>query len=308
MELNGGIAMSKEPIFTGTCTALTTPFAADGAIDYPQFARQIERQLAAGIDALCVCGTTGEASTLSAEERVALTDFCVHTVKGRVPVLAGTGSNDTRTALLLSAEAEKSGADALLLVTPYYNKSSQAGLIRHFQTVADAVTRPILLYNIPTRTGVGFTADTYAALAEHPNIRGVKEASGNFSLVLETLSRCGGKLDLYSGNDDQTVPLMALGAKGVISVASNVLPREMGALTRAFLAGDTKRAAELQIQYEPLLHALFWEVNPIPVKAAMQQLGLDSGYLRLPLIEMGAEGQVALRKLLQERQIPFGLQ
>jgi 4-hydroxy-tetrahydrodipicolinate synthase len=284
----------KAPVFTGTCTALITPFRSDGAIDYPAFSRQIHRQLAAGIDALCVCGTTGEGSTLTDQEHQQMVSFCVEEVEGRCPVIAGAGSNDTRHALALCQGAQDAGADALLLVTPYYNKTTQTGLIRHYEFLADRVEVPILLYNVPSRTGLSFTAETYAALSRHPNINGIKEASGNFTLAAETLAACGGEMNLWSGNDDQALPLLALGGKGLISVAANLIPSPMAELTHAFQAGDLDRARTLQLTLLPIIQALFLQVNPIPIKTAMALAGLDSGALRLPLCPMDQEPKKAL--------------
>ena len=271
------------PVFTGTCTALITPFRHDGGIDYAAFARQIDRQIAAGIDALCVCGTTGESAALSAREHEELTDFCLSHVAGRCKVLAGCGSNDTAAALDLCRHAQAAGADALLIVTPYYNKTTQTGLVRHYEHLADRVDRPIILYNVPARTGLSFTAETYEILSRHPRIHGIKEASGDFSLLAETVARCGDALHLWSGNDDQTVPLISLGAKGVISVLSNVRPRETMAMTHAALDGDYETAGRMQCALMPLIDALFCEVNPIPVKRALELEGFPVGAPRLPL-------------------------
>lgn len=289
----------RSPVFTGTCTALITPFRDDGSIDYSRFARQIDRQLAAGIDALCVCGTTGESAALSAQEHVRLVDFCVDHVAGRCPVLAGSGSNDTAHALYLCQCAQESGADALLVVTPYYNKTTQTGLLRHYEHLADRVALPLILYNVPSRTGLSFTAETYRVLSQHPNIHGVKEASGDFSLLAETMALCGEDFFVWSGNDDHTLPMLAMGAQGLISVASNLAPGPMAELTHRYLSGDTAGARQLQLDAAPLIRALFSQVNPIPVKAAMAAAGLDSGALRLPLWEMD-EGP--RRKLLEVMQ------
>ncbi len=289
-----------QPVFTGTCTALITPFRHDGAIDYAAFARQIDRQIAAGIDALCVCGTTGESAALSAHEHKELTDFCLTHVAGRCKVLAGCGSNDTAAALDLCRHAQAAGADALLIVTPYYNKTTQTGLVRHYEHLADRVDRPIILYNVPSRTGLSFTAETYEVLSRHPRIHGIKEASGDFSLLAETVARCGDALHIWSGNDDHTVPMMAMGAKGLISVVSNLLPAQMTALTHSFLDGDRDRARELQVEHALLVRALFSQVNPIPIKAAMQEAGLDSGVLRLPLWPMDPGPRKALTDLLRQ--------
>ena len=289
----------KEPVFTGACTAIVTPFTPDGAIDYQRFDDLIEAQLAAGIDAICVCGTTGESATLSVREHIAAVDFCVERVAGRAKVVAGSGSNDTSAALYLSQHAQDSGADALLLVTPYYNKATQDGLVRHYTTIADRVDLPIILYNVPSRTGMSLTIQTYQRLAQHPNINGVKEASGDFSLISHTRALCGDTFHVWSGNDDQVVPMMALGAVGVISVASNLVPQVMVELTHLCLDDEFKAAAELQLKYLELMDALFLEVNPIPVKTAMGLIGRDAGALRLPLCEMSAEHLSQLRGAME---------
>lgn len=289
----------KTPVFTGTCTALITPFRESGAIDYDAFARQIDRQIEAGMDAICVCGTTGESAALTVQEHIHLVDYCVSYVAGRCKVLAGSGSNDTAAALYLSQHAQESGADALLLVTPYYNKTTQAGLIHHYEYLADRTELPIILYNVPSRTGLSFTAETYSALSQHPRINGIKEASGNFSLLADTLALCGDRIFVWSGNDDHTVPMMALGAKGLISVVSNLVPEPMVEMTHSFLRGDRETAARLQIAYTPLTRALFSEVNPIPIKAAMKRLGLDSGVVRLPLWEMDATAFAKLEETMK---------
>ncbi|MEG1578354.1 MAG: 4-hydroxy-tetrahydrodipicolinate synthase [Oscillospiraceae bacterium] len=290
----------REPVFTGTCTALVTPFDKNGAVAYDTLAQQIEFQLTNGIDALCICGTTGEASTLSLEEQMAVIAFCVKQVKGRVKVLAGVGSNCTASAVERSKRAADCGADALLHVTPYYNKATQSGLIAHYEAVSNATPLPVLLYNVPGRTGLSFTAETYQVLAQIPNINGVKEASGNLVLFAHTKALCPADFSVWSGNDDQVVPLMSLGALGVISVAANVIPAKMVKLTHLCLAGDFEAAARLQLRYLPLIDALFCEVNPIPVKSALQILGRDSGTLRLPLCEPSAQHFVALQKALAD--------
>lgn len=289
----------KPPIFTGTCTALITPFRPSGGIDYAAFADQIDRQIEAGIDALCVCGTTGESSVLTEQEHLHLVDACIACVAGRCKVIAGCGSNDTAAALFLCQHAQAAGADALLLVTPYYNKTTQTGLIRHYTYLADRTDLPIILYNVPSRTGLSFTAETYHALSRHPHINGIKEASGDFSLLADTLALCGDDLNIWSGNDDHTVPMLAMGAKGLISVASNLAPGPMTDMTHSFFQGDLEQARALQIQYAPLIRALFSQVNPIPVKAAMKLTGLDSGILRLPLWEMDEGPLDALRETMK---------
>ena len=289
----------KAPVFTGACTALVTPFDQSGAINFPAFARQIEAQINGGVSALCVCGTTGESATLSIREHNAAVSFCVKQADHRVKVIAGAGSNDTSAAVYLSRHAQDAGADALLLVTPYYNKASQTGLLRHYEFIADRVDLPILLYNVPSRTGVSFTAETYKILSQHPNINGVKEASGNFSLLAHTRSICPEDFYIWSGNDDQVVPMMALGAKGVISVAANLIPEVMSRLCQLCLQNDLRAAAELQLHYMDLFDALFCEVNPIPVKTALNLLGREGGSLRLPLCEITPQNLALLRSSLE---------
>lgn len=293
------MSTQKEPVFRGAATALVTPFNENG-IDYPALAAMIEWQIGAGIDALVFAGTTGERSTLSGEEHRALLRFAVRQVAGRVPVIAGTGGNDTAFSLALSRDACEIGCDALLLVTPYYNKCTPSGMLRHFFTIADAITKPVLLYNVPSRTGVDIPLPVYRELARHERIAGVKEASGNLSAVAGLLSECGDQLPVYTGNDDQTVPVMALGGLGAISVFSGILPGEMHALCAACLAGDFKKAAALQLKYLPLMHALFSEVNPIPVKTALGLMGRCRPDLRLPLCKMEKENKEKLAKLLGE--------
>ena len=287
--------MNKTPVFTGSSVAVVTPFR-DGKVDYTKLGELIDFQIANGTSAIIICGTTGESSTQSLEEHIATVDFCVKRVNNRVKVIAGSGSNDTQAALFLSQEAEKSGADALLMVTPYYNKTTQTGLVKHFTFVADRVNTPIILYNVPSRTGMSFTAETYKELSKHPNINGVKEASGNFSLIAATLHSCGDDLFVWSGNDEDTVPMMSIGAKGVISTAANVIPAEIAQMTRFALDGDFKSAAEIQLKYLDLIGSLFTEVNPIPVKAALNLMGLDVGLPRLPLCEISPEGLAKLKK------------
>lgn len=276
----------REPVFTGACTAIVTPFDQSGAVNFDAFARLIDEQIAAGIDAICVCGTTGESATMSIREHIATVEFCVKRVDHRVKVVAGAGSNDTSAAVYLSQHAQDSGADALLHVTPYYNKASQAGLIKHYEYIADRVDLPIILYNVPGRTGVSFTADTYKILAENPKINGVKEASGNFSLLAHTRSICPEDFFVWSGNDDQVVPMMSLGAKGVISVASNIVPEVMVKMSHLCLEDRFQEASKLQLDYMTLIDALFIEVNPIPIKTALDLLGKEAGPLRLPLCDM----------------------
>ena len=287
----------RTPVFTGVCPALVTPFHESGGVNFDAFAKLIDYQIRGGVSALCVCGTTGESSTMTREERDAAIKFCVEQAAGRVKVLAGTGSNSTAITIELSRRAQDMGADALLLVTPYYNKASQTGLILHYETVAEAVDLPLILYNVPGRTGVSFTAETYRRLAEHPQINGVKEASGNFDLITHTRALCPEDFYIWSGNDDQVVPMMALGAKGVISVASNIIPEAMTELCQLCLSGDFRRAAELQIKYTGLFDALFADVNPIQIKTAMNLLGMDMGKLRLPLC---APSEANLERLKRE--------
>ena len=281
--------MKKESIFQGVATALITPLTKDG-VDYDAFKKLIEWQIAEGIDALVICGTTGESSTLTDSEHRAVLKFAMDTVAGRVPMIAGTGSNDTAYAIDLTKYAAELGYNGALLVTPYYNKTTQAGLVAMFTAIADACDIPVILYNVPSRTGVNIEPATYAILAEHPNIYAIKEANGNISSIVETATLVGDKLDIYSGNDDQIVPIMACGGKGVISVLSNVLPKETVALCRKFFDGDVAGAMELQKKYLALTNALFSEVNPIPVKAAMAAMGFCENYLRLPLVPM-SEGK-----------------
>ena len=286
----------RTPVFTGSCPALVTPFDQNGAINYDAFGKLIDAQIEAGVDAVCVCGTTGESATMSIREHIAAVEFCVKRVNHRVKVIAGAGSNDTSAAVYLSQHAQDSGADALLHVTPYYNKASQTGLIRHYEYIADRVDLPIILYNVPSRTGVSFTAETYRVLSQNPKINGVKEASGNFSLLAHTRFLCGDDFYIWSGNDDQVVPMMALGAKGVISVASNLIPQVMVKMARLCLDNDFEAASKLQIKYMDLIDALFLEVNPIPIKAALNLAGMEVGGLRLPLCDMSEQNLETLRR------------
>ena len=288
----------RTPVFTGSCPALVTPFDQNNIINYDAFGRLIDAQIEAGVDAVCVCGTTGESATMSIREHIAAVEFCVKRVNHRVKVIAGAGSNDTSAAVYLSQHAQDSGADALLHVTPYYNKASQAGLIKHYEYIADRVELPIILYNVPGRTGVSFTAETYKGVSENPKINGVKEASGNFSLLAHTRFLCGDDFFIWSGNDDQVVPMMALGAKGVISVASNIVPEVMVKMSHLCLDNDFAAASQLQIQYMDLIDALFTEVNPIPIKAAMNLLGMDAGSLRLPLCDISEKNLEVLRRAM----------
>lgn len=276
----------KNTVFTGAGVAIVTPMNADGSINYDEFGKIIDFQIDNGTDAIIVCGTTGESATMTDEEHVECIRYCVDRVNRRVPVIAGTGSNDTKYAVDLSVEAEKLGADALLVVTPYYNKTSQRGLIAHFTAIADSVDIPIILYNVPSRTGVNISLDTYDILANHKNICAVKEASGNISAIAKIIEKCGDRLDVYSGNDDQIVPIMALGGKGVISVLSNVCPKETHDIAQLCLDNNVAEAAKLQIKYLDLYSSLFIDVNPIPVKEAMNLMGFNAGECRLPLLKM----------------------
>ena len=286
----------REPVFTGACSAIITPFDHSGAVDYDKFGQLIDEQIERGLDAICVCGTTGECSTLTIREHISVVEYCVKRVNGRVKVVAGAGSNDTSAAVYLSQHAEDSGADALLHVTPYYNKASQTGLIKHYEYIADRTKLPVILYNVPSRTGVSFTAETYKILSQHPNINGVKEASGNFSLLAHTRAICGDDFYIWSGNDDQVVPMMSLGAKGVISVVANIAPEIMIQITHLCLEDRFFEASKLQLKYMDFIDALFLEVNPIPIKAAMNLAGYDIGSLRLPLCDMSDGPLETLRR------------
>lgn len=285
-------------IYTGAGVAIVTPFKDNGEVDYESFARSIEFQIENQTDAIIVCGTTGEASTLSHEEHLDVIRYCVKCVNGRIPVIAGTGSNCTETAIYLSQEAEKAGVDGLLVVTPYYNKATQKGLFEHFKMVADSVKVPILLYNIPGRTGgVNILPETVVRLCtEVDNIVGVKDATGNFSQIATLMALADGKVDVYSGNDDQILPLLALGGKGVISVLSNVAPKETHDICAKFFEGDVAGSRDIQLKALPLINALFCEVNPIPVKKGMELMGMMGGTLRRPLTEMEEANAVRLEK------------
>lgn len=288
----------KTPLFTGSCTAVVTPFAESG-VDFERLKRNLEVQYENGTAAVLVCGTTGEAATLSENEHSEVLRTAVQAVGGRMKVIAGVGSNNTRSALRAAENAKAVGADGILMVTPYYNKTSRQGLIEHFRYVAERVELPMILYNVPSRTGIGLTAESYAALAEHPNINGVKEASGDFGLIYRTRALCGDALHLWSGNDDNTVPMMAMGAKGVISVASNLVPAAVAKLCALCLEGSFPEAMALAARYQPLFSALFAETNPIPVKAAMKLMGTDSGLLRLPLWEISEEHLQQLKNAMR---------
>lgn len=270
-------------IFTGAAVAIVTPMNKDGSVNYNKLEELIEKQISGGTDAIVICGTTGESSTLTDDEHLDCIKFAVKKTAGRIPVIAGTGSNDTAYAIEMSGDAEKAGADALLLVTPYYNKTSQRGLAAHFTAIADAVNIPVILYNVPSRTGCKIEINTYKELSRHRNIVAAKEACGDISFIAQLAAETD--LDIYSGNDDQIVPIMALGGKGVISVASNIIPKEIHNMTVYALEGNFKAAAEMQLKYLGLMKALFCDVNPIPVKEAMNLMGMEVGECRLPLIK-----------------------
>ena len=287
----------KSPVFTGVATALITPLDESG-IDYNALARLIDWQIESGINALVVCGTTGESSTLTDAEHKRAIEFAVKQVNGRVPVIAGTGSNDAAYALELTDFSCKAGVDGVLVVTPYYNKATQNGLFRLFTAIADKSSSPVILYNVPSRTGVNMTPETVAKLSLHPNINGIKEAGGSISAVAETAQLCGDNINIYSGNDDQTVPIMSLGGKGCISVLSNLLPKETAEMCEKMLKGDTAGARRMQLDYLPLIKALFCEVNPIPVKTALNLMGWKVGPTRMPLCEMEPENEERLKKAL----------
>lgn len=288
----------KPDVFTGSAVAIVTPFSG-GSVDYEVFDRLVEWQIQCGSDAIVVCGTTGEAATLSYEERMTVIERCVKKADRRVPVIVGSGTNSTASSVALSRAAQSAGADALLAVTPYYNKTSQNGLVRHFSAIADAVDIPVILYNVPSRTGISCTAHTYERLSLHPNIAGVKEASDDFSLIADTLVRCPTDFSVWSGNDASTTAIMALGGKGVISVAANIVPRELHELTQLCLADRFLEAGQLQLRLHELIEALFYEVNPIPVKAALEQLGLCGGELRLPLCRISDTNALKLSQAME---------
>lgn len=288
----------KEKIFEGAGVAIITPFTEDG-INFEELGRIIEDQIAGGTDAIVITGTTGESATMTDDEHKAAIKYTVEKVAGRIPVIAGTGSNETAYAVQLSQYAEQVGADALLLVTPYYNKCTQKGLVKHFTTIADAVNIPVVLYNVPSRTGVNIQLPTYVELAKHPRIVAVKEASGDLSAIVKIRHACGDDLAIYSGNDDQIVPILSLGGSGVISVLSNVAPKMAHDICQNYFDGKVKEAADMQIGAIDLINALFCEVNPIPVKVAMRMLGYAAGPLRLPLTEMEAAHEEQLKAALQ---------
>ncbi|MEE0095386.1 MAG: 4-hydroxy-tetrahydrodipicolinate synthase [Oscillospiraceae bacterium] len=290
----------KTPLFTGSSVAIVTPMHADGSVNYEKLSQLIELQIQGGTSAITICGTTGESATLKDPEHIAVIAHCVKAVAGRIKVIAGTGSNETDHAVYLSQEAQKAGADGLLLVTPYYNKCSPKGLVRHYMTVADSVQIPAIVYNVPSRTGVSMGVDIYRQLSEHPLINGVKEASGNTELVLRTMAACGDDFNIWSGNDTQIVPLMAMGCKGVISVLANICPSATAELAGACLQGDYQKAAAMQIRYMELIDALFCEVNPIPVKTALNLMGMEVGPLRMPLCEMEDAAKARLSAAMEK--------
>lgn len=292
----------KNTVFTGAATAIVTPLTKDG-IDYDQFGRLIEWQIAEGIQAIVAVGTTGEGSTLTDAEHKEAIKFCVDKVAGRVPVIAGTGSNDTAYAIELTKFSCEVGADAMLLVTPYYNKATQKGLIESFKAIADASTKPCILYNVPSRTGCNLLPSSVVALADHPNIVGIKEASGNISQVAELCALVGDKLDVYSGNDDQIIPILSLGGKGVISVLSNIMPAATQKMCEDYMSGNVEAARKTQLELLPLINALFCEVNPIPAKAAVAAMGFCENYVRLPLTTMEPEHEATLLSLMKEQNL-----
>ena len=293
----------KNTVFEGVATALITPMLADGSIDYEAFGRIIDWQIEQGVNAIVSVGTTGEGSTLDDTEHKAAMKFTVDRVAGRVPVIAGTGSNDTAYGIQLTEYACEIGADAMLLVTPYYNKATQEGLYQSFKAYADKSTKPCILYNVPSRTGCNLLPETVLRLADHPNIVAVKEACGNISQIAELAALVGDKIDIYSGNDDQIVPILALGGKGVISVLSNIMPAETVEMCNAFFRGDLEKSRKLQLDLLPLINALFCEVNPIPVKAACAAMGFGGNYLRLPLTPMGKANEEKLLALMKEQNL-----
>lgn len=292
--------MSKTTVFTGAGVAIITPMNADGSVNYEKYRELIETQIQNGTDAIITCGTTGEGSTLSHEEHIAVMKTAIEQTHGRIPVISGTGSNDTVYCIELSKEAKKLGADALLLVTPYYNKASQRGLIVHYNKIAGELKMPMILYNVPSRTGVNIKPETYAELCKNPYIVAAKEANGSITEVARTAALCGDNLTLYSGNDDQIVPILSLGGKGVISVLSNILPRKTHDIVAKYLAGDVKGSCALQLELLDLSDALFCDVNPIPVKEAMNLMGMNVGPCRLPLCDMDEKSRNTLSSVLRK--------
>ncbi len=291
--------MSKTTIFTGAGVAIVTPMHQDGTVNYEKYRELVEWQIQNGTDAIISCGTTGESSTLNNEEHVEVIRAAVEQAKGRVPVIAGTGSNDTNYCIELSLEAKELGTDALLLVTPYYNKTSQRGLIAHYNTVADRVKMPLIVYNVPSRTGVNIKPETYATLSLNPYIVGIKEANGDINSIAKTAALCGDNIDIYSGNDDQIVPILSLGGKGVISVLSNILPFETSDIVKRWISGNAKASCALQLELMEVITAIFSDVNPIPIKQAMNIMGMNVGPCRLPLYEMDQAGKQSLADVLK---------
>ena len=290
----------KKTIFRGVGVALVTPMNSDGSVNYDELEKLIEFQIENGTDAIISCGTTGESATLSSQERNNLIEFTVKKVDGRIPVIAGTGCNNTKQALENSLSAEKLGVDGLLIVTPYYNKTSQSGLIKHYEYIADRVKTPIILYNVPSRTGVSIKPQTYLKLSKHENIVAVKEASGDISSLAETISLCKDNLAVYSGNDDQTVPILSLGGIGVISVFSNICPKECHEMVQSYLSGNTEKSKKIQLKYLKLMNAMFCDVNPIPVKEALNLMGFNTGRCRMPLDILSKNNYEKLKEILEE--------
>ncbi len=293
----------KEPIFTGAAVAIITPMNEDGTVNYDEFAKFVDWQLENGTDAIVICGTTGESSTLEVDEHIECIRWCINYVNGRCKVIAGTGSNSTASAIEMSKEACEDGADALLLVTPYYNKTSQRGLIAHYKAIHDATDKPIILYNVPSRTGVNILPDTAAEIAKLPRVNGIKEASGNLDQIAEINELCGDELNIWSGNDDQIVDVLERGGKGVISVLSNVCPQETHDIVAKYLDGDTEGSKALMDKYMKLAKTLFCDVNPIPVKEAVNMLGFNAGHCRLPLIDMTDENKALMKTVLEEYKL-----
>ncbi|MDL2273173.1 4-hydroxy-tetrahydrodipicolinate synthase [Oscillospiraceae bacterium OttesenSCG-928-G22] len=287
----------KNPVFTGSSVAIVTPFK-DGKTDFKKLSELVEFHLNNGTNSITICGTTGEASTQTTEDHLDTIDRCVKMVNGRVPVVAGVGSNDTGHALEMALSAEQSGADALLIVTPYYNKTSQHGLVQHYTYIADRVKTPIIMYNVPGRTGMTFKTDTYVELSKHPLINGVKEASGDFDAIATMMQACGDDMNVWSGNDSQITPILALGGKGVISVLANIVPRETADICKLFFENKPQEAASLQVRLMELINALFIEVNPVPVKTALNLMGMDVGPLRMPLFDMLPKNLEVLKKAM----------
>lgn len=293
----------KRIVFTGSGVALVTPMNQDGSINYDALERLVEFHIQNGTDAIIACATTGESPVLNHEEHCSIVKFIVEKAKKKIPIIASSGSNDTRYAVELSKALQNAGADALLLITPYYNKTSQAGLVRHFNYIADRVDLPMILYNVPSRTGCNILPETYAELAKHPNIVATKEANGNLAACARTISLCGDNLTVYSGEDNETLPILSLGGKGVISVFANIFPKEMKQICMDYLNGNTGASRTSFLHYLELMDALFWDVNPIPVKTAMNMIGMDCGECRLPLTAMNPETEARLRSVLEKYQL-----